>query len=280
MLDLKKFSETKEYIVPIVGNWGKINGRLFVYSGEDGWYKIKAGDIVSVERKATQLEVDKTLKPLKKSLVYALGTEGIPLNFDTFKRKGLGEAEPVWGLDLPIFSVASVVHWEDGRLYFYEQTQSGTNDALRGAREAFEGRKTLLGVRGITPELRYYVLLADLQRQSYDALAILSDDSKWSISSDERKKRIKAFTAEFSVRLRHAIEGAGGTYVSHSKRGDKFLVEWKVGNQTVKSEIRDDLRIVSAGFCLSGDDEKHSMNSIIQLAKMFKKRAPLYITRE
>lgn len=279
MLDLKKFSEAKEYIVPIVGHWGKVNGRLFAYSGEDGWYKIVAGDIVTVERKATQLEINKTLKPLKSIQIYALGTEGIPLNFDIFKRKGFGEAETILMLNLPIFSIASVVEWEDGRLYYYEQITPKT-DTLRRVKDAFEGRQSLLGMRGITPELRYYVLLTELQRQSYDALAELSNEGKWSISSDERNKRIKSFTADFAHRLERAITNAGGTYISHSKRGDKFLVEWKVGNQTVKSEIRDDLRIVSAGFCLSGDDEKHSMNSIINLAKMFKKRAPLYITRE
>lgn len=33
MLDFTRFSEVKEYIVPIVGKWGKANGRFFAYSG-------------------------------------------------------------------------------------------------------------------------------------------------------------------------------------------------------------------------------------------------------
>lgn len=280
MIDLNKFTEAKDVVLPIVQGWGQINDRKIYAPGqEDGWYLVQL-PLGTIKRKASLLEVSRAISKLKSLQVYALGTEGIPLNFDNFKRRGFGEAETINFLNLPVFSVASVVAWEDGRLYFYAQILPKEQAIIRRVREAFEGRQNLLGVRGVTPELRYYFLLTDLQRQSYDALQSLSDKGKWAVSDSELSKRIASFKADFATRLEHAITNAGGTYISHSKRGNGFLVEWKVGNQTVKSEIRDDFRIVSAGFCLSGDDEKHSMNSIVQLAKMFKKNAPLYITRE
>lgn len=281
MIDLNKFVDNKDVILPIAEGWGQINGRKIYAPGQEaGWYLVQL-PLGTVKRPATLLEIARALKPLKSMQIYALGTEGIPLNFDNFKRHGLGEAEHIWFLNLPIFSVASVVRWEDNRLYFYAQILPKERRIVQGVKEAFEGRKGLLGMRGVTPELRYYVLLAELQRQSYEALAELKDGSKFGgVSGSELKKHLKAFQSDFGVRLRLSIENAGGTYISHSKRGNGFIVEWKVGEQKVKSEIRDDLRLVSAGFCLSGDDELHTMNSIVGLAKLFQEDSPLYITRE
>ena len=57
---------------------------------------------------------------------------------------------------------------------------------------------------------------------------------------------------------------------------------WRVkgSRQTVKSIIRDNLRIENAGLCLSGEDKKHDLNSIIPLAKMYiEDSGSLYLTR-
>jgi hypothetical protein len=76
-----------------------------------------------------------------------------------------------------------------------------------------------------------------------------------------------------------SIVRAGGTFISMSRKANGYLVTWSVGGETLKSEIRDDLRIVSAGFCLSGYDKAHSMNSIVNLAKIYIEDDTLNITR-
>ena len=278
MLDLTKFSKETKAIVPIVSGWGQYKGRRIpAPKTEDGFYVVKLGDKTIIVKKASPMEVLLALEPLSKYEVYPLGTEGIATNFDIFKRLGFGEAEPINFLNLPPFSVAKVVKWEDGRLYFYNETLPKNRKTLQEVRRAFEQRQVLSGVRGVSPEIRYYILLLNLQRDSYEALAELKD---WTISETERARRISSFQGTFLGRLKHAVEQAGGTYIGYHKVGRGQLVEWKIGGQIVKSTIRDDFRIVTAGFCLSGDDKKHTLPSLINLAKLFQEDMPLYITRE
>lgn len=147
---------------------------------------------------------------------------------------------------------------------------------LRTVKEAFENNNELRGMLGVTPEIRYYFLLLSLQKQAFEEVSKLGE---FAITEKEKEKRIKEFYGNFGNRLKATIKKAGGTYVSHEKRAQGYLVEWEVGGQLVKSIIRDDMRIVSAGFCLSGDDKRHSMGSLINLAKLFQEEDPLYIVR-
>lgn len=283
MIDLQRFTNKRETIIPIVNGCGQELGnfrKIYATGHEDGWYKVTLGNDVSIDRKATPLEVLKTLEPMRKIQVYALGTEGVPLNFNNFKTRGFREVEQVHFMNLPAFSAAQVVPWDDGKLYFYDRIASKNARIIQRAKEAFERGEKLLDLRGYSPELRYYVLLLNLQREAFEALQQLNDSSFGAISDDERNKRVNEFRLNFSARLVGAIERSAGTYISHTKRGDGYDVVWEIGGRKIKSYIRDDLRIISAGFCLSGDDEKHTMNSIVNLARLFQKESYLNITRE
>ncbi len=282
MINLEKFSEEVKVVVPIVKGWGQYEGRkIYSPKTDDGWYLILLGDKIKVERKATPLEVEKALAPLKKLQVLSLGTEGVPLNFDNFLKRGWGETKEIFFLNLPIFSVANVVEWEDGRVYFYEQIIPKKHSVIKEVQEAFKIGETIREIAGVTPELRYYYLLANLQQQSYEAVKAFENFSENSaISPAERDKRIKEFRDTFAIRLERTIDLAGGILRKFSKRGNNYLVEWEVGDQLVKSTIRDNLQIVSAGFCLSGEDRKHTLTSLINLAQVFQEDYPLYITRE
>ncbi len=277
MLDLKRFSQIKTVIVPIVGGVGRYNGRHLVFNVEDGWYAISLGDEAVIEKKATQLEIARAIQNQPTFLVYALGTEGIPLNFDGFSRKGWGEAVTVHFQNLRIFEVAKVIYWEDKKFYFYEQVIPREREIIKIAKEAFEKEGVLSFVKGVTPELRYYFVLCSLQRQSYRAAIELE---KFNLNKAERDKRIAEFQQTFAGRLKDTIERAGGTLVKYSKQGTGYLVHWKIGEQVVKSTIHDDMRIMSLGYCASGADKEHTMASAVQLAKLFQEDKPLYITRE
>jgi len=276
-INLQRFTEEESVLVPIVDGWGQRRSRNVDASVEDGWYIVTFGNKVTVERKATPLEILKGLQNLSRQYVYALGTEGVPVNFDQFKRMGFGEAVRVNFLELPIFAVASVVRWEDNRLYFYEHILPKERAVIQGAKEAFESNTDLLELRGATPELRYYFLLLRLQRESYEALQALAD---FNISVEQRNRRIAEFQNGFPVRLERAVSQAGGIFKGHSRHGSYFTVEWEVGGRLIKSNIRDDFSVTSAGFCLSGDDQKHTIGSLVQLAKLFQEEAYLNITRE
>lgn len=278
MIDLEKFNTTKIVIMPIVDGWGQIETRkIYVPALEDGWYRVSLGDEIKIVNKATRLEIIKTLQPLKKYRIYAFGTEGIPISFDIFNRLGFKETEHINFLSCPIFSVVDIVLWEDGRFYFVGEILPKNRKILTNVREAFESELTLDNIKGVTPEIRYYYLLLNLQRESAKALEELK---AWTLSQEEYKKRVEAFKLTFSSRLKDAVRAAGGQLVRYNKIGQNYMVEWKIGGQTVKSTIRDDMRIISAGFCLNSQDKLHTLSSITHLAKMFQSNAPLYITRQ
>lgn len=278
MINLAKFSQIREETVPIVNHWGQINGRkVFEPDLEDGWYRIRLGDDAEVIRSASPLEIERAMQGKKYYRVLALGQEGVPDNFDRFKRIKLNETVEVNFLSLQPFEMAKVVRWEDDRFYYFQTDQRFMREILRESKERFDNDQGIADLRGVTPELRYYFLVLELQRQSYRAY---QEMERLRLSELEREKRLQEFRATFAGRLQETIDRAGGTLIKYVSQGRNFLVHWRIGDQVVKSTIHDDLRIISAGFCLSGDDRLHSMGSIVQLAKMFKESRPLYITRE
>ena len=280
MIDLQKFTTQKEVIMPIVDGWGRYEGRKVATKTEDGWYKVLLGSHPIVSRRATQLEQHKAMvgRSKRKWKGFALGEEACATSFDLFARESFGESVNVRLLDRPIFTVITFIKWDDGRFYYYGDDLRYQRQSMQTLRDAFTRRQPLSGMRGITPEQRYYFLLCLLQREAYDAVR---DLGKWTISDAEREKRLKQFQSSFRGRLEYAISQAGGTLIDHTPHGQGFLVTWKVGDDTLRSIIRDDMRIMSAGFCLSGSDQKHTMNSIVHLAKIFQQEEGyINITRE
>ena len=280
-INLDRFAEAKEIIVPIINNWGKYQGRKIELKAEDGWYKVRLANAATIIKKASQLEIRKALDHEKKLMVYGLGGEGVPVNFDNFKKRGYQESVAIHFMGGQPFDVLEVVLLEDGRFYYYGIRQQYQRELIKGVKEAYKQKRVLPDLLGITPEIRYAFMLGNLQRESYEAVEGILNEGSLVISSEQRKRIGDSLQHSFSHILEHSIIKAGGTYIGHrSINQTTYAVEWEVGGQIVKSHIRADLRIISAGFCLSGADKKHSMNSIIGLAKTFQERSPLYITRE
>ncbi len=277
MINLDRFTEIKQVIVPIIKKTGKYNGRKINLNVEDGWYKINLGDTASVLKKASQFEIVKTLEPLKKITGYPIGTELVPENFDVFFRNGKQDKLEVNFLDVSLFQEVEIVKWEDGRYYFYDTKISNKQQVIQRIREAFTDRKSLSDVQGVTPELRYYFLLCLLRNELLESLHELK---VFAFAEDKQTDWAQYIKKSFSVRLKEVIERANGTFIRYEEQGSNFLVVWKLGGQTVKSVINKEMRILNAGFCLSGHDREHSMNSIINLAKTYQDDMPLHITHE
>lgn len=274
LINLEKFALVKQVVMPIVDGWGQIESRKIYKGVENGWYLVDLSGNASVLRSATPLEVSRALLNQKVTRVYTLGTEGIPVNFDNLLKQGLGEAIDINFLNLQPFEVAKAIRWEDKRWYFYEADSRFNRTLLSELRQRFNEDKPLDSIKDLTPELRYYWLLLNLQRQSYREFQELE---RLKLSQGERNKRIKEFQSSFTGRLQTVIEQAGGKLVKFYKYRTGYIVHWKIGSQVVKSTIRDNMRIINLGFCASGQDKRHSLSSAIQLAKMY---GNLYITRE
>lgn len=281
-IDLEKFNQEIEQIVPIIDGWGKLNGRRIDLRIEDGWYKLSLGNRIRVIKKASPLEINRTLRDKKKLMVYSLGDEGVPINFVNFRERGFSESMHINFIIAQPFDVSEVVLWEDGRFYFYGINQRYERELIKGIKEAYRQKIVLPDLRGISPEIRYAFMLGHIQRESYEAVeSILKTSAISAISGESKSKIDKLLQSSIGNIIINAITKAGGKYIGHRKlAGKKYDIEWEVGGQKIKSTIKADMRIINAGFCLSGDDKKHSLNSIINLAKDFQERNPLYITRE
>jgi len=276
-IDFTRFSKLSIAIVPIVGYVGKYGGRKFIHTTDDGWYKVFLGDIVEVERKATLLEIERELEKHKTLSGYAYGDEVVPVNFQNLFARGLGETVKVWFLDQEPWTAVKFVQWEDGRFY-YVDVDFSYHSQLADLQDDFEAGQTVLDHKGAGPELRYLWLLLSLERNTWQHLQELE---RLRLSKTEREKRLQEFQLSFSERIEKVVTDAGGRFVSATKLGNgRYLVTWRTGRQTVKSIIQDNLRIEHAGYCLSGFDKVHSLNSIIGLAKEYQRDSgSLYLTR-
>lgn len=278
-IDLKRFIQEHEVIMPIVDGWGKYGSRLVEKNVKNGWYRVGIGSEINIKGKATLVEIDQEFKHGKLLTGFAYGNEIIPVNFQNLFARGLGETVKVEFLDQPPWTAIRFVQWDDGRFY-YVDVDFGYHRALVHLQKLFEAEKTLLGEKDISPELRYYWLLMSLERNTWRHLAELE---ALKLSEREKKKRAEEFKLNFSERIRVVVEQAGGVFISATKQANnRYLVTWRVkgSRQSVKSIIRDNLRIEHAGFCLSGQDKLHDLNSILPLAKTYiEDSGSLYLTR-
>lgn len=278
VINLSKFSEVHEHTIPIVNGWGQVGGRKVYEKVEDGWYKIEVGDRTRVLRRATLLEIERALRGQKSYIGYAFGEEIIPVTFDSFRRKGMAETAHVHFQTTPLFMAARICQLADGRWYFYRDEPRFQRETLTAIRDCFDRHVGLQGLPGVTPEQRYLFVLARLYQNSY---AAYQDFESLNLSESEKTKHLAHYTRDLGQRLRDVFAEVGATYRSHTAQGNSYIVEWEIGGQTIKSLINDELRIMNAGFCLSGDDELHTLHSLSLLARMFQQDGRrLYITRE
>ena len=278
MIDFKEFTSKKDKIFPIINQRGIIDGRKIKHNVENGWYLFEISSKIKKIRSATPLEIEKTINKsnFPRFTGYPIGTEVIPNNFEIIKRLGEQETVTVQFLNENLFSFISFIKWEDGNYYYHDTVSSPK--ILKELRGYYDENKSLSGLQGITPELRYYFLLLQLQKGFLQAFKPIRDG--YVISKDREVALQKLIKLEVGDIIRSSIISAGGKFLRHHLVGENYLVEWKIGGQLVKSVIKKDLRLINAGFCLSGYDKDHSLNSIVNLAKLFQEDEPLYITRE
>ena len=77
-------------------------------------------------------------------------------------------------------------------------------------------------------------------------------------------------------RIKNAIERAGGEYVSYDDVGDDINVTYKVDDSTYTSTLTRNLDVISAGICLSGEDMKFDLQSLISVVREGQDRNAIY----
>lgn len=96
----------------------------------------------------------------------------------------------------------------------------------------------------------------------------------------EKKKNELEKLKTFDGRLKIAIETAEAKYISHFKNNGGIIVEWEYDRKIV-TLIDDKLKVIHAGFCVSGYDRTQSITSLILLYRSYVEEDEdlIYITR-
>ena len=277
-IDLTKFSEPVEVIVPIINGEGVYRRRKIKAKNGNGFYYISFGDGIDILGEAVGPKVDEmlTLLPVFRGISY--GNSLIPLNFATAKFLGYSETNPCYFMNCDLGMIIKTRVWEDGKLFFESVDWGSSNQILmvEVKRRANEGIP-LEELKGVTPEMRYFYLLVSLDKQRFKEW---QEIDKLNLSKAEKEKRIEEFKKTFSGRLQKAVEDAGGKLVRFTQRGNNVDIVWKVGGQTLKSVANQDFRILELGYCTNSHDKDHSISSAVLLAKQFQDDGLLYITRQ
>ena len=108
-----------------------------------------------------------------------------------------------------------------------------------------------VSLKGLTPEMRACYSLIFRREE-------LERESKLQREQRRRESRDEA-------RLRGALSFGGGDLRSFQDRGDYWLVEWiaRTGELHMSDISKSDLTVISAGICLSGEDEKFDLQSLV-----------------
>ena len=67
--------------------------------------------------------------------------------------------------------------------------------------------------------------------------------------------------------LKRVVAHGGGKLHSYADRGDSYTIRFSVAGETVSATVKKDLQIISAGFCLSGEDNKFDLASITSVVQ-------------
>jgi hypothetical protein len=90
----------------------------------------------------------------------------------------------------------------------------------------------------------------------------------WQFNLEEEKRVDKT-----QRRLEKALQHAGARLESYVERKDAYTVTYTVDDMSYRSTIgKDDLRVVSAGICLSGEDEKFDLQSLVGVLREAQQR--------
>ena len=272
MIDFSQIVATVETTVPIINNSFQYNRKKYntAVTYMDGWYKVQLnGNTVKVIDPVF-IEIDPIKSPTIKGYTY--GTQIIFQNFDVAKRKLNKEImTPLLLNPIDSFSAVEAYIWEDGNLFYKNHNIADTQ--LIDIKMLFDDNKSVNSTKGVTPELKTAYLFHEIQRQTY--LKEMESLRK----ETEKLEYIRSLPGKIET----LFKNVGATLVRFTKQAkDRIEVIWTIDSYPNEfNSIIDatSFRVLEAGYCMSGDDKKHSVTSMIFTADDYAKRGKIYQTR-
>ena len=146
-----------------------------------------------------------------------------------------------------------IAHNLGGAWWFEEIDRRASPVEAESLREALRSRVAPeeVKLKGLTPEMRACYSLVfrgeELERER-------------KLQSEQRRRGSRD-----EARLRGALSFGGGDLRNFQDRGDYWLIEWTARDGALHTSAiaKSDLTVISAGICLSGEDQKFDLQSLV-----------------
>jgi hypothetical protein len=267
MLDFEKLAKPRKVIVPVRDRSFLFEKRRFSLQADDGWH------LVEIENRSAKMieQVSASNLDYPSILGYTHNNSIIFQNFDVAKRKyGLGLNAPLYFNRSSTFEPIKAIVWEDRQVYWCAPNYADAK-ALE-LKDLAENSQDINGQIGITPELRTTYLFHAIEKESLRKI----------LQETKQKEELDRLMASIPGRLKVTFDRVGAELVNYSLSGDRIVVDWKIkGSYTEYNSIIDSRTwmVVEAGYCMSGDDRRHNVTSLVKTAQEYEERRVTFITR-
>ncbi len=146
----------------------------------------------------------------------------------------------------------------EGQTIWYDEPDRRADLATAEAlRETYAASRETPGLPGLgAGEQAAYLLLINRKNEAQAAAA-----------EGEQAPRATAAGDRTEQRLRHALEIGGARLLGYRMSGQGLQVIWERDGQRSVVLVDDDLSVVAAGICLSGEDRRFDLASIVGVVR-------------
>lgn len=263
-INFEVLNQAFNVVVPVFEKAFVYNKKSYQVYCEDGWQWVEISG-----NKVTPLGPD-TPSDVETVYGYTHNNTLVFQNFDVAKRKwGLNCLSPLRFNSSPTFESIKAVIW-DGCAYWLEPNYKDSQ--CLEIKDLFDQEKSIEGIKGVTPELRSLFLYHSLER---DQIRAMEEVIKQKQAHEELIKSIPG-------RLKITFERAGARMLNYSLTGNRIVVDWEIpGGEQYNSVIHSRTwQVIECGFCVSGDDKRHNITSMVVTAQEYEQKNLTYKTRE
>lgn len=246
----------------------KMDGLVYTFSPQpedfEGWgvFAPENETVANLVEEADFVQTAEYLKlfpALRAHLIFALRRKtwlAFPVNESDAKQRFFKKASEVEPFAVHLTTEGrefetAIVRNIGGAWFFEEIDRRAAPESAEILRREFAENTNLenLPTKNLTPEMRICYSIARRRDE---------------ILLERRQLRFQRPKHSDESRLRNALKFGGGTLESFADRGDFWLVEWTGRNgERHSSAIAKDFTVVSAGICLSGEDAKFDLQSLV-----------------
>ena len=145
----------------------------------------------------------------------------------------------------------------DGQRFWFEETDRRGDPAVAGF------LRTALADLQSPPDIARRGLTAE-QRAAYELNFVRLAAGQDEVAGNDGSDPLRIQVDDVAARLSDSLSHAGAQLVDYLERGDGYRVTYKVGQRSYTSSVnKRDLTVQVAGICLSGEDAKFDLGSLV-----------------